>query len=71
MKKIYICPMTTTIMAETCSICAGSTLNWAQYDPKPQDPELPEEPSSWGEITWDKGQQGSFDKDDPFDPNNW
>lgn len=59
--------MTTTIMAETCSICAGS-LKWTER-PESQDPE--EEPSSWGEIIWDKGQQGSFDKDDPFDPNNW
>ena len=56
-------------MAETCSICAGS-LKWTEYT-KPQDPELPEEPSSWGEITWDKGE-GSFNKDeDPFDPDNW
>lgn len=66
MKKRYMCPMTTTIMAETCSICAGS-LKWTER-PESQDPE--EEPSSWGEIIWDKGQ-GSFDKDDPFDPNNW
>lgn len=61
-----MCPMTTTIMAETCSICAGS-LKWTERS-ESQDPE--EEPSSWGEIIWDKGQ-GSFDKDDPFDPNNW
>lgn len=67
MKKRYICPMTTTIMAETCSICAGS-LKWTER-PEPQDPEVPEEPSSWGEIIWDKGQ---FNKDeDPFDPDNW
>lgn len=66
MKKRYMCPMTTTIMAETCSICAGS-LKWTERS-ESQDPE--EEPSSWGEIIWDKGQ-GSFDKDDPFDPNNW
>lgn len=59
--------MTTTIMAETCSICAGS-LKWTERT-ESQDPE--EEPSSWGEIIWDKGQQESFDKDDPFDPNNW
>ena len=59
--------MTTTIMAETCSICAGS-LKWTER-PEPQDPEVPEEPSSWGEIIWDNGQ---FNKeDDPFDPNNW
>lgn len=61
-----MCPMTTTIMAETCSICAGS-LKWAEY-PK-QDPEESDEPSSWGEIIWDEGQ---FKKEeDPFDPNNW
>lgn len=58
--------MTTTIMAETCSICAGS-LKWAEY-PK-QDPEESDEPSSWGEIIWDEGQ---FKKEeDPFDPDNW
>ena len=57
--------MTTTIMAETCSICAGS-LKWTERT-ESQDPE--EEPSSWGEIIWDKGQ---FNKDeDPFDPDNW
>ena len=62
-----MCPMTTTIMAETCSICAGSPPKWAEY-PK-QDPEESDEPSSWGEIIWDKGQ---FNKDeDPFDPDNW
>ncbi len=67
MKKIYICPMTTTIMAETCSICAGS-LKWTERT-ESQDPE--EEPSSWGEIIWDKGQ-GTFDEDeDPFNPDNW
>ena len=67
MKKRYICPMTTTIMAETCSICAGS-LKWTEYT-KPQDPELPEEPSSWGEIIWDERQ---FKKEeDPFDSDNW
>lgn len=66
MKKRYMCPMTTTIMAETCSICAGS-LKWAEY-PK-QDPEESDEPSSWGEIIWDEGQ---FKKEeDPFDPDNW
>ncbi|MEE0995205.1 MAG: hypothetical protein UH541_09900 [Prevotella sp.] len=69
MKKRYMCPMTTTIMAETCSICAGS-LKWTEYT-KPQDPEVPEEPSSWGEIIWDKGE-GTFNKDeDPFNPDNW
>lgn len=58
--------MTTTIMAETCSICAGS-LKWAEY-PK-QDPEESDEPSSWGEIIWD---EGTFKKEeDPFDPDNW
>jgi len=62
--------MTTTIMAETCSICAGSPLKWV-VDKNQDDPELPEEPSSWGEIIWDKGE-GSFNKDeDPFDPDNW
>lgn len=67
MKKRYICPMTTTIMAETCSICAGS-LKWTERT-ESQDPEVPEEPSSWGEIIWDNGQ---FNKeDDPFDPDNW
>lgn len=63
-----MCPMTTTIMAETCSICAGSPPKWTEYT-KPQDPEVTEEPSSWGEIIWDKGQ---FNKDeDPFDSDNW
>lgn len=58
--------MTTTIMAETCSICAGS-LKWAEY-PK-QDPEESDEPSSWGEIIWDEGQ---FKKEEaPFDSDNW
>lgn len=67
MKKRYMCPMTTTIMAETCSICAGSPLKWAEY-PK-QDPEESDEPSSWGEIIWDNGQ---FNKeDDPFNSDNW
>ena len=70
MKKRYICPMTTTIMAETCSICAGSPLKWAEYE-EPQDPEVPEEPSSWGEIIWDKGPGTFKPKEDPFDPNNW
>lgn len=69
MKKRYMCPMTTTIMAETCSICAGS-LKWTERT-ESQDPE--EEPSSWGEIIWDKGAD-TFKKEgeeDPFDPNNW
>lgn len=68
MKKRYMCPMTTTIMAETCSICAGS-LKWAEY-PK-QNPEESDEPSTWGEIIWDKGE-GTFKKEeDPFDSDNW
>lgn len=59
--------MTTTILAETCSICAGS-LKWTERT-ESQDPE--EEPSSWGEIIWDKGK-GTFDEDeDPFNPDNW
>lgn len=58
--------MTTTIMAETCSICAGSTPKLTERS-ESQDPE--EEPSSWGEIIYDKGQ---FNKDeDPFNPDNW
>lgn len=62
--------MTTTIMAETCSISAGS-LKWAEY-PKPN-PEESDEPSSWGEIIYDKGAD-TFKKEeeeDPFDSNNW
>ncbi len=69
MKKRYMCPMTTTILAETCSICAGS-LKWTERT-ESQDPE--EEPSSWGEIIWDKGAD-TFKKEgeeDPFDSNNW
>lgn len=69
MKKRYMCPMTTTIMAETCSICAGS-LKWTERS-ESQKPE--EEPSSWGEIIWDKGAD-TFKKEeeeDPFDSNNW
>ena len=65
-----MCPMTTTIMAETCSICAGS-LKWAEY-PKPN-PDESDEPSSWGEIIYDKGAD-TFKKEeeeDPFDSNNW
>ena len=58
--------MTTTIMAETCSICAGSPPKWTERS-ESQDPE--EKPSSWGEIIYDKGQ---FNTDeDPFNPNNW
>lgn len=61
--------MTTTIMAETCSICAGS-LKWTERS-ESQDPEVPGEPSTWGEIIWDKGK-GTFDEEeDPFDPDNW
>ena len=58
--------MTTTIMAETCSICAGSPPKWTERS-ESQDPE--EEPSTWGEIIYDKGQ--GFEDEDPFDPNNW
>nr|WP_293530464.1 hypothetical protein [Prevotella sp.] len=70
MKKIYICPMTTTIMAETCSFCAGS-LKWTER-PEPN-PEVSDEPSSWGEIIYDKGAD-TFKKEeeeDPFDSNYW
>ena len=63
-----MCPMTTTIMAETCSICAGSPPKWTERS-ESQDPE--EKPSSWGEIIWDKGQGTSEDKEDPFNPDNW
>ena len=67
MKKRYMCPMTTTIMAETCNICAGSP-QWVVVDPK-QDPDEPDEPSNWGEIIWD---EGTFEKEeDPFNPDNW
>lgn len=62
--------MTTTIMAETCSICAGSPPKWTERS-ESQDPEVPGEPSSWGEIIWDEGQ-GTFKKEeDPFDSDNW
>ena len=67
MKKRYMCPMTTTIMAETCSICAGS-LKWTERS-ESQDPEVPGEPSTWGEIIWDEGQFKK--KEDPFDSDNW
>lgn len=61
--------MTTTILAETCSICAGS-LKWTERT-ESQNPEVPGEPSTWGEIIWDKGE-GTFDEDeDPFNPDNW
>lgn len=59
--------MTTTIMAETCNICEGSTRIWV-VDPPKQDTEAPEEIPNWGEIIYDKGQ--GFDKD-PFDSDNW
>ena len=59
--------MTTTIMAETCSICAGS-LKWTER-PESQDPEVPGEPSTWGEIIYDEGQFKK--KEDPFDSDNW
>lgn len=64
-----MCPMTTTIMAETCNICEGSTRKWAVY-PK-QDPDESDEPSSCGEIIWDNGQGSFKPKEDPFDSNNW
>lgn len=61
-----MCPMTTTIMAETCSICAGSPPKWTERS-ESQDPE--EKPSSWGEIIWDEEQ---FKKEeDPFNSDNW
>lgn len=61
-----MCPMTTTIMAETCSICAGSPPKWTERS-ESQDPE--EKPSSWGEIIWDERQ---FKKEeDPFNSDNW
>ena len=62
-----MCPMTTTIMAETCSICAGS-LKWTER-PESQDPEVPGEPSTWGEIIYDEGQFKK--KEDPFDSDKW
>nr|WP_302189828.1 hypothetical protein [uncultured Prevotella sp.] len=66
MKKRYMCPMTTTIMAETCSICAGSPPKWV-VDKNQDDTEVPE--YNWGEIIWDEGQ---FKKEeDPFDSDNW
>lgn len=60
-----MCPMTTTIMAETCSICAGSP-KWVVDPPKQDDTEVPE--YNWGEIIYDEGQ---FKKEDPFDSANW
>lgn len=61
--------MTTTIMAETCNICADS-LKWTERT-ESQDPEVPGEPSTWGEIIWDKGEGTFDDKEDPFNPDNW
>ncbi len=66
MKKRYICPMTTTIMAETCNICAGSP-KWVVDPPKQGDTEVPE--YNWGEIIYDEGQFKK--KEDPFDSDNW
>ena len=60
--------MTTTIMAETCSICAGSPPKWTERS-ESQDPE--EKPSSWGEIIYDKGPGSFKPEEDPFNPNNW
>ena len=62
--------MTTTIMAETCSFCAGSPLKWV-VDKNQDDTEVQKEPSSWGEIIYDKGQGTFEDKEDPFNPDNW
>ena len=58
--------MTTTIMAETCNICAGSPLKWV-VDKNQDDTEVPE--YNWGEIIWDERQ---FKKEeDPFNSDNW
>ena len=65
-----MCPMTTTIMAETCSFCAGSTRIWV-VDKNQDDTEVQKEPSSWEEIIYDKGQGTFEDKEDPFNPDNW
>ena len=62
--------MTTTIMAETCNICEGSTRIWV-VDPPKQDTEVPEEQSNWGEIIYDKGPGSFKPEEDPFNPNNW
>ena len=59
--------MTTTIMAETCSICAGSP-KWVVDPPKQDDTEVPE--YNWGEIIYDEGQFKK-EEEDPFDSNNW
>ena len=61
-----MCPMTTTILAETCSICAGSP-KWVVDPPKQDDTEVPE--YNWGEIIYDEGQFKK--KEDPFDSDNW
>ena len=61
-----MCPMTTTIMAETCSFCAGSPRIWV-VDKNQDDTEVPE--SNWGEIIYDKGQFKP--KEDPFNSDNW
>ena len=63
--------MTTTIMAETCSICAGSPPKWVVDPPKQDDTEVPEEQSNCGEIIYDKGPNTFEDKEDPFNPDNW
>lgn len=63
-----MCPMTTTIMAETCNICEGSTRIWV-VDKNQDDTEVPE--SNWGEIIYDKGQGSFKPEEDPFNPNNW
>ena len=58
--------MTTTIMAETCSICAGSPPKWV-VDKNQDDTEVPE--YNWGEIIWDKVQFNP--KEDSFTSDNW
>ena len=63
--------MTTTIMAETCSICAGSPPKWVVDPPKQDDTEVPEEQSNWGEIIYDKGPGSFKPEEDPFNPDNW
>lgn len=60
--------MTTTIMAETCNICEGSTRIWV-VDKNQDDTEVPE--YNWGVIIYDKGQGTFEDKEDPFNPDNW
>lgn len=58
--------MTTTIMAETCSICAGSPPKWKVDEPDVDDPENPH----WGPIKPDKGE-GNMGSYDPWDSDNW